>query len=174
MRLAYADPPYLCGAHLYKSHPKWHVYASLDGHRALIERLLVEYPDGWALSMASVDISAMASMLPMAVRWGSWVKPFASFKPNVTRAYCWEPVAFVGGRAPLKSEPTVRDFCIESIQLKKGLAGAKPPRFCAWVLDFLGARFGDEVDDLFPGTGVFGDTWRRRCAPQDAQLELTP
>ena len=48
-----------------------------------------------------------------------------------------------------------RDHLAESITLKKGLTGAKPERFCRWVLDLLGWKPGDEVDDLFPGTGVF-------------------
>jgi hypothetical protein len=166
VKFAYADPPYLCGAHLYKEHPEWRVYASIDGHADLIARLVTEYPDGWALSMSSVDISAMAAILPTDVRWGAWIKPFASFKPNVTRAYCWEPVAFMGGRKIPKTEPTVRDFIEaeespalkESITLKKGMTGAKPRKFCEWLLDLMAfdPRQDDEFDDLFPGSGVFG------------------
>jgi len=166
VKFAYADPPYLCGAHHYKEHPEWHVYATMDGHAQLIARLIKEYPDGWALSMSSVDISAMAAILPADVRWGAWCKPFASFKPNVTRAYCWEPVAFMGGRPIPKTEPTVRDFVeaaetspaiMESITLRKGLTGAKPPKFCEWILDLMGFDCDlDTIDDLFPGTGVFG------------------
>jgi hypothetical protein len=131
------------------------VYASIDGHRALVERLDREHPDGWALSMASVDISAMAMILPRDVRWGSWVKTFASFKPGVNPGYAWEPVAFRGGRALGRDVDTVRDFLACPIALKKGLAGAKPPRFCAWILDMLGFQAGDTCDDIFPGTGVF-------------------
>ena len=35
----------------------------------------------------------------------------------------------------------------------KGLVGAKPEAFCRWVLDLLGYVEGDEVVDVFPGTG---------------------
>jgi hypothetical protein len=42
------------------------------------------------------------------------------------------------------------------ITLKKGLTGAKSEKFCDWVLDLLNVQAGDEVVDLFPGTGVMG------------------
>jgi hypothetical protein len=41
--------------------------------------------------------------------------------------------------------------------MKKGLPGAKPWRFCEWVLDGLNFQLGDTLDDLFPGTGVMGE-----------------
>ena len=31
--------------------------------------------------------------------------------------------------------------------------GAKPAAFCWWVFDLLGALPGDELVDLFPGSG---------------------
>ena len=34
-----------------------------------------------------------------------------------------------------------------------GLPGAKPARFNRWVADLLGVVDGDELVDLFPGTG---------------------
>jgi hypothetical protein len=45
---------------------------------------------------------------------------------------------------------------VEPVVLNRGqFAGAKPARFTHWVLgDLLGARPGDSVDDLFPGTGA--------------------
>lgn len=48
------------------------------------------------------------------------------------------------------------------ITLRKGLVGAKPPRFCDWVMDLLGTNDEDVWDDLFPGTGVFGARWESR------------
>lgn len=56
-------------------------------------------------------------------------------------------------------EPTVRDWHSENITLRKGLVGAKPPGFARWIADLLGARSGDEIDDLFPGTGGCGKVW---------------
>jgi hypothetical protein len=48
----------------------------------------------------------------------------------------------------------VKDHHIENITLRKGLVGAKPEKFCWWVLNLLGFQPGDTLDDLFPGTGV--------------------
>jgi hypothetical protein len=39
--------------------------------------------------------------------------------------------------------------------MRKGFPGAKPERFCWWVMDLLGWKEGDQIDDLFPGTAVF-------------------
>lgn len=83
------------------------------------------------------------------------VKPFASFKPGVNPAYCWEPVIFRGGRRRTdQTEVTVRDYLACPITLKRGLTGAKPEAFCLWIMDLLGYRGGDALIDLFPGTGV--------------------
>lgn len=43
LRIAYADPPYIGCAHLYKDHPD---YDGEVDHVALIDRLQSEY-DGW-------------------------------------------------------------------------------------------------------------------------------
>jgi hypothetical protein len=34
--------------------------------------------------------------------------------------------------------------------------------FCDWVFDLLGATDEDELDDLFPGTGVVTARWKAR------------
>jgi hypothetical protein len=92
----------------------------------------------------------------------AWVKPFAVFKPNVNPAYAWEPVIFRGGRKRTRKEPTARDWHSENITMRKGLPGAKPPGFSAWVVDLIGAdaRQGDTITDLFPGTGAMLGVWR--------------
>jgi DNA modification methylase len=107
---------------------------------------------------------------------GPWVKTFGTFKRGVRPAWMWEPVIFRGGRNPSNGHPhkppekggkqtTPKDFAIieeagsllaEPITLEKGLTGAKPEAFCEWVLGLLNVREGDEVVDLFPGTGVMG------------------
>jgi len=89
----------------------------------------------------------------------AWVKPFASFKPNVNPAYAWEPVIVRGGRKRGREIPTVSDFVSANITLKKGLTGAKPERFCYWLFEVLGAEAGDDLVDLFPGTGIVGRCW---------------
>jgi hypothetical protein len=84
----------------------------------------------------------------------AWVKPFASFKVNVNPAYAWEPVIWTGGRKRGRSESTTRDFVAASITLRRGVAGAKPEAFCWWLFDLLGMEPGDELHDLFPGSGA--------------------
>jgi hypothetical protein len=159
MKFAYADPPYLGMGKLYaKHHDEAHIWDSIDAHADLIARLDREYVDGWALS---ASVPSLEAMLPLVraggYRIAAWVKPFAAFKRNVRVAYTWEPVIVRGGRLSSKDGALVtRDHLAEPITLKKGLPGAKPERFCRWVLDLLGFVPGDTVDDLFPGTGVMG------------------
>jgi hypothetical protein len=43
--------------------------------------------------------------------------------------------------------------------MRKGLAGAKPLKFCYWLFAMLGAVRGDEFHDLFPGTGIVTEAW---------------
>ena len=152
LKFAYADPPYI-------GQSKKHYGREEVDHVALVNRLVEEFPDGWALSLSSPTLRQILNMCPDDVRVGAWVKPFASFKPGVNPAYTWEPVIFRGGRKRDRTQPTVRDFVSANIMLKKGLSGAKPPVFCRWVFDLLGMQPGDELHDLFPGTGIVTETW---------------
>lgn len=177
MRFAYADPPYLgCGALYAKHHPEALVWDDPATHRALIERLSNEYPDGWALSASTPSLRTLLPMCPEDVRIGSWVKPFCSFKPGVPVAYAWEPVLWRGGRRRSRNEPTVRDWVAASITLKRGLTGTKPRLVCRWIFDLLGADAGDELDDLFPGSGAVGSAWAdwQRKPGASLSLDLAP
>lgn len=168
LRLAYADPPYLGCCRLYgHEHGDGGCWDDVETHRALIERLSVEYPDGWALSASTPSLRTLLPLCPPDARLGAWVKTFCAFKKGVRPAYAWEPVIYRGGRnpsngfahaPPLKGgkQNTPKDFLAHPITLKKGLTGAKPAAFCAWVLDLLGATPLDTVDDLYPGTGIMG------------------
>lgn len=156
MRFAYADPPYLGCCSLYDH---FHgddgcCWDDPDTHRQLISRLVSDYPDGWALSGTSGSLRALLPMCPDDVRVCAWVKPFAVFKPNVGLAYAWEPVILRGGRRITRDQPTVRDWTAESIALKRGLTGAKPVGFVHWLLRALNVEPGDEIDDLFVGSGA--------------------
>jgi hypothetical protein len=163
VRFAYADPPYLGLARLYADrHPEAMIWDDPETHRKLIERLCDEYADGWFLSLHEPTLRVMLNMCPDDVRVGSWVKPFASFKPNVTRAWTWEPVIFRGGRKRTREQGTWRDHLACNITLRKGLPGAKPWAFCEWVLDGLNYQTGDTLDDLFPGTGIMGEVVKAR------------
>jgi len=172
IRVAYADPPYLGqGARLYSEHhaqaEDWDQPAT---HRALIESLVTEFPDGWALSCSTPSLAVLLPMCPADVRIGAWFKTFCAFKKGIRPCYAWEPVIFRGGRnskppAPPKggTQTTPKDFCeinepalgiAARIAFLKGLPGAKPPAVCRWILDLLNVQPGDVVVDLFPGTGA--------------------
>jgi hypothetical protein len=154
MQVAYADPPYIGQA---KRHYSQDPQCAEVDHADLIEKL--NGYDAWALSLSSTTLRIILPMCPDDVRVMAWVKPFASFKPNVNPAYAWEPVIVRGGRKRDRSEPTVRDWVSCNITLRKGLAGAKPEPFCFWLFDALGMQSGDEFDDLFPGTGGVSRAW---------------
>ena len=162
MRFAYADPPYLGqGAKHYGAlheaaadcdNPEW--------HRRLIERLCDEFPDGWVLSLHTPSLRTILNMCPEDVRVCAWVKPFAAFKKNVTRAYAWEPVITRGGRPVPTSQPTVRDWVSEPIAMRKGFPGAKPHGFSFWVFRWLNMRRDDEFVDMFPGSGAVSEAYQ--------------
>lgn len=171
MIFGYADPPYLGNASLYaKHHADASVWDTPDEHERLIERLCEECPDGWAMSASSPSLRTILPLCPDDVRVGAWVKPFAIFKPNVGVAYAWEPVIFRGGRRVTREQPTRRDWLAENITLQKGLTGAKPQRFCRWVFSILNAEVGDVMLDLFPGTGIVGDTWQTWDGVRDTEI----
>jgi hypothetical protein len=173
MRFAYADPPYLGCCRLYDhKHGDGGCWDELDTHAQLVERLVGEFPDGWALSASTPSLRHILPLTPESTRVAGWMKTFCVFKKGVRPCYGWEPVLFFGGRNPPEhkhappekggKQVTPKDFVIteqaiaEPITLKKGLTGAKPEKVCQWILDLLGYREGDEIVDLYPGTGVMG------------------
>ena len=167
LRLAYADPPYLGCCNKYgHEHFGGGCWDDLSTHQALIERLCAEFPDGWALSLSSVSLRNILPLCPPDVRIAAWAKSFCAFKKGVRPCHAWEPIIFWRGRNPSAGFPcfppekggkqtTPKDFIVEPITLRRGFTGVKPDRVCAWILDLLGARSGDEVHDLFLGTGAF-------------------
>ena len=84
MKFAYADPPYFGCGKLYKEHPNWADCDSLEWHKALIDKLVNEYPDGWALSMTSGNLHHLLPLVPKNARVAAWVKPFAIFGIDAT------------------------------------------------------------------------------------------
>jgi hypothetical protein len=160
VRFAYADPPYLGQAvKLYGDHPDAAVYDSLDGHRKLIERLVAEFPDGWALSLSAASLTAIASIAPDGHRWGAWHKTFAFWKINVNPAFTWEPVMFLAGRPRGRERRTITDSIATPVTYQRGVKGAKPFRFCFWVFEMLGALPADDLVDVFPGSGAVARAW---------------
>lgn len=156
MKLAYADPVYLGCSKLYPEHPESYIWDDPESHRQLLADLDRDY-DGWAYSLSSTTLPILLPLAPAGVRIAAWVKPFAAFKKNVRCAYTWEPVLFKPGRdRSADGAPVTRDHLAEPIALKRGLTGAKPEAFCRWVGSLLGWMPGDELVDIFPGTGVMG------------------
>lgn len=155
MRFAYADPPYLgCGAALYgKHHPEAHEWDNPQTHIALVQRLVNEYPDGWAVSLHTPSLPLYLEACPPTVRVAAWCKSWHQIRPTATQ-FAWEPVIWTTTRSGNRS-PMVRDWLVASATRQKGLPGAKPPEFCRWVANLLGYEEGDTIDDLFPGTGAF-------------------
>lgn len=175
MRFVYADPPYLGQGkrHYGKHHEDAARWDAPESHAALIESL-ADY-DGWALSASSTSLRTILPMCPEDVRVMAWVKPWAAWKPTQRIQYAWEPVIVRGGRQPHlggvprdQKPPSVRDWVSANITMKKGLVGAKPEAFCTWLFQVLGARPGDELVDLFPGTGAVTAAWEKYTATEVA------
>lgn len=160
MRFAYADPPYPGMAERwYSDHPD---YAGEVAHDELIERLMRSGYDGWALSTSSKTLQLVLALCPDDVRIGAWTKPVPpgfTVRPRVA----WEPVIFWGGR-PLEDDGrSIVDwvYAVPPRTYPGQITGIKPPDFSWWVFDSLGARPGDQLDDLFPGSGAVGRAWER-------------
>lgn len=157
MKIAYADPPYMNCAHLYKDHPD---FGGEVDYSDLLYRLQEQY-DGYILHLSSVSLRFILPQLFRDYRVMAWVKPFAAFKRNVSVAYAWEPVIVRAVRKPVvRKRVVMRDWVAESITLKKGLTGAKPVPLIRWAFEMVGADPTDSLDDLYPGTGIVGTTWK--------------
>lgn len=175
VRIAYADPPYLGLAEKFygDKHENAGDFDKVEAHAALLEHLAHEYA-GFAYSLTSTTLQAILPVAPAGIRVAAWVKPFASFKPNVNPAYAWEPILFRPARTNSRSQ-TVRDWCAANITLERGFVGAKPDALCYWIFDLLGAEPDDDFSDIFPGSGAVArawDAWRRQTKLPFPSTEL--
>jgi len=151
-RLAYADPPYPGQAARYAPG------AEVD-HAALVNKL--RGFDGWALSTSSSALRDVWNLCPEA-RCAAWLKTYAVNGWSRVR-WSWEPVLFVTDRrgiAPgerssvwdgLVCSPSCARGSWSEISSKGG--GSKPYEFVRWMLALLDYQPGDELTDLFPGSG---------------------
>jgi hypothetical protein len=174
MKCAYADPPYLgvAAKHYGHLHANAADYDDPMTHKRLIEKMSDEF-ESWALSMSEPSLRTLLPWCPSDCRTAVWVKSFASFKPNVTRAYTWEPVVFRFSRNRTREQDTWRDHIVCPITLKKGFTGQKPEPFSFWVFEGLNIIEGDDFTDLFPGSGAVTEAyekWRYRAAPNQLHL----
>lgn len=160
MRFAYADPPYPRQAkRWYGSHPD---YAGEVDHAELVGRLCEAYPDGWALSTSAVSLQAVLAVCPAGVRVAAWNNTNSSPPGNLGDWWwSWEPVIICGGRRGGRGGPPVRNVLSCGTGAAGRFPGGKPEAFCRWMFGLLGAQVGDELDDLFPGSGAVGLAWER-------------
>jgi hypothetical protein len=135
-----------------------------------VDQLVEEFPDGWALSTSAEALAGVVASCPPAARVAAWFRgerPTFSYRP----LSAWEPVIYCGGRA-YPSPPAGRrlDALVHVARIRttdpRRVVGAKPAAFCWWVFDLLGALPGDELVDLFPGSGGVGRAWRLYRASQ--------
>lgn len=175
MKLAIADPPYppFIGAGGRKNrasrwygsgqrsasdrpsdfHPDAADWDNPIRHRALLEHLMKEF-DGWAIATSPDGLSAYYP-LPPAARVMAWIKPNAQPGAHRLRSM-WEPVIIYppDGRRSNRGGVGAMSDVLTSPAPRVGFIGAKPESWTLWVLSAMGYREGDEVTDLFRGSGM--------------------
>lgn len=177
MKLAIADPPYppFVGSGGRKNrasrwygdgqrsvtdrpsdnHPEAALWDDPATHRTLLERLLDEY-DGWAIATSPDGLAAYGA-LPPEVRIMAWIKPNAQPGAHRLRSL-WEPVILYppkGRRSNRGGIGAIPDVLTANAP-RVGFIGAKPEAWTRWVLAAMTFQPGDQVDDLFPGSGLVG------------------
>lgn len=166
-RLAIADPPYLGranrwygtgrgssgGRHRADCHPEAALWDNPDTHRDLITRLSNEY-DGWALAGSASTLHTILPMCPPDVRVMVW-NVTNSFPSGSRITGRWEPV-IVQVPADRRGRGTGARLTdvLSAAAPRHGFTGSKPDAWTHWVLDALGYRPGDTLEDLFPGSGA--------------------
>ena len=176
MRFCYADPPYIGQAK--KRYGKEDTYGGEVDHEELIAELERDYPDGWALSLHEPSLNIILNICEKQglrlwdgdIRIGIWNKSFHIFKPNVNPSYGWEPIIFRRGRKRTRKQPTLKNFIVCPITLRKGLVGVKPDPVNDWILDWLNVKPGDTLLDKFPGSGGMGRCFEARIAKMSEEL----
>jgi hypothetical protein len=155
LRFAYADPPYPGTARrYYSSEPS---YAGEVDHAELVASLEASGYAGWALSTSARALRDLLPLCPPHARVCAWVKPIGVSGLTYGLHNAWEALIVVGGR---QRRPGRRDW-LRAHPARGGgtLPGRKPIAFCAWLFDCLGMLAGDELVDLFPGTGIVSRAW---------------
>lgn len=171
LRLAYADPPYPGKAYVYRNEPS---YGGEVDHAELVARL--QTFDGWALSTSAEALRSVLPLCPPEAFVAAWGKSKRISGNTRGKHNNWEPLIVKPAR---RFKPGVSDFLGTSVARGGGtLMGRKPVLFCLWVFKLLGALPGDELADLYPGTGVVTSAFDAYCASlaaaeRDASLEAS-
>ncbi len=155
-RFAYADPPYPgTSAKYYSDEPS---FAGEVDHYKLVMSLGAGNYTGWALSTSVRSLRDILPICPPDARVCAWVKPIGVSSRTFGIHNTWEPLIVVGGR---QLPPGKRDWLRAMPARGEGtLKGRKPQAFCAWLFEMLGMSPGDELDDLYPGSGIVGRCWK--------------
>lgn len=156
---AYADPPYPGYA------KKLYRRREVD-HRALLRSLELADYAGWALSTSAKTLREILPLCPERARVCAWVKPIGVSSKTRGLHNTWEPVIVVPGR---ELAPGVRDWLSAQPARRNGtLLGRKPLVFCSWLFRALGMLSGDQLVDLFPGTGIVSRAWQELSSVADS------
>jgi hypothetical protein len=183
---AFFDPPYPGKARRYYADQP--TYAGEVDHPALIADAEARRARGdiagWALSTSVDALRDLLPLCPGPVRvrgklqrqtWVcSWVKPIGARAGTLGVHNVWEPLLVVPGR---RLRPAVRDMLVaQPARFGGNLPGRKPLAFCAWLFGLLGLEPGDQLEDVFPGTGIVGRAWAElsRAAENDTPAARAP
>jgi len=174
LRFGFSDPPYPGLARKYYAGEE--TFAGEVDHRQLIDRMMGETPDGWALCTSAAALRDVLLLCPSEVRVSIWVK--GSRAGDSWRARnAYEPVIIYGGR-PVKRNC---NEALDDVLIWGGrqhshpgaLVGMKPAPFCEWVFLQLGAAAGDYLVDHFPGSGAVMRAWEE-FGGRNANPPLSP
>ena len=181
LKLVIADPPYLgrastwYGSSIRKSqlgaihggtakinykpadyHPEAHLWDDPNKHQTLITELENNY-DGFALCMAHDNLQDLLPMFSVKIKvciWHKWTLPSRSVISNN-----YEPVIIrvPDSRKGAKKGFTTPDVFTYQKREGVGFAGRKPEAFTHWLLNLMQYQEGDELIDLFNGSGAVVD-----------------
>lgn len=166
LRLAFADPPYPGKARrYYGGHPD---FAGEVDHDELLSRLAMY--DGWALATSSDAVAAIAARCVaqgLGARIAVWVRHPAPH-PFARVITAWEAVLYVPARRVVAGDTrrltdvlTAAPGARPRPTWPSAVIGMKPPAYLEWVFGLLGALPGDDLDDLYPGSGIVSRAWRQ-------------
>lgn len=161
LRLAYADPPYPTLARTYyRDHPD---YAGEVDHGGLLEHLSTF--DGWVLHTSARALPGVlqcaVSREPRPFRVAAWLRGSRGRStPSMHPLAAWEPVLYVGARPPSPNVDDALHFVSRPrLTDPARVVGSKPATVIRWAFDLMGARSGDTLIDLFPGSGGVSRAW---------------
>jgi hypothetical protein len=158
-RFAYADPPYPKLARQYYGREE--SFGGEVDHAQLVARLTAGAYVGWALSTSARALRDVLPLCPAGARVLPWCKPVNVSRHSMGLHNAWEPLIVVGGR---HAPPGRRDWLLAAPARYGGtLTGRKPLAFCAFLFGALGMLPGDDLDDLYPGTGIVSRAWKSIC-----------